>query len=117
QPSLNERRIAGLAPQGAGWTTCTLPEKGPESTWWREQERKRGFAMSLDKRLGKAKLYQGVAYLESAAPKRAFLLTGGELESVWLNSRRVYRKQAWTGWHAGKERLPVRLRAGRNVLV
>jgi hypothetical protein len=58
-----------------------------------------------------------VAYLESPEPKRAILRTGGELESVWLNGRCVYRNRVWTGWHAGKERVAVRLRAGRNVVV
>jgi RNA polymerase sigma factor (sigma-70 family) len=115
---LDEQLVAALAdPRGAGWAAYTLPEPGPARTWWLEHERRRGFALSLDKRLGKAQLYQGVAYLQADRPRAAFLHTGAALQSAWLNGRRVYRNTGWTGWHAGKERLPVRLRAGRNVLV
>jgi RNA polymerase sigma factor (sigma-70 family) len=114
---LDEQVIAGLQPQGVGWTNCTLPERGPAPTWWLEHERQRGFALSLEKRLGKAQTYQGVASLQADGPKRAFLYTGGHLQSVWLNGRRVYQNTGWTGWHPGKERVPVRLRSGQNVLV
>jgi RNA polymerase sigma factor (sigma-70 family) len=114
---LDEALVASLDPHGSGWTTHTLPEKGPAPTWWLEHERQRGFALSLANRLGKALLYHGVAYLSADRSKRAFLHTGGHLQSVWLNGRPVYQCAGWTGWHAGKERVPVRLRAGRNVLV
>jgi RNA polymerase sigma factor (sigma-70 family) len=114
---LNDHLVAALDPPGPGWTLLTLPEPVPEPSWWREQERQRGFALSLERRLGKALLYLGVAHLEADRPRDAFLLTGAALKGVWLNGRRVYRNTTWTGWHAGKERLPVRLRGGRNVLV
>jgi lysophospholipase L1-like esterase len=117
KPGPDERLVAGPEPDAAGWTTYTLPEEGPAATWWFEQERKRGFALSLGKRLGPAKAYQGVSSLEADGPKTVFILTGGDLQGVWLNGRRVYRNDGWTGWHAGKERVPVRLRAGRNVIV
>ena len=36
---------------------------------------------------------------------------------MWLNGEKVYDiKERWTGWHAGKERVPVELRAGENTL-
>jgi hypothetical protein len=115
--SLDEQLVAALEPGGPGWATYHLPEPGPAPTWWLEHERQRGYALFLDKRLGQAKLYQGVAYLQADRPRNVFLNTGGHLESVWLNGRRVYRSAGWTGWHAGKERVRVRLRAGRNILV
>jgi lysophospholipase L1-like esterase len=117
QTALNERLVTELDTDSPGWAAYTLPEKGPAPTWWLEQERKRGFALSLDKRLGAAKVYQGVSSLRVDRPKTVFLHTGAHLQSVWLNGRRVYRSDGWTGWHAGKERVPVRLRAGRNVMV
>jgi RNA polymerase sigma factor (sigma-70 family) len=113
---LDERLVAGLEPQGAGWTSYTLPAKGPAPNWWLEHERRRGFALALDKQLGKAQVYQGVSSLRADTPRRAFLHTGGHLENVWLNGLHVYRGRGWTGWHPGKERVPVRLRAGRNVV-
>jgi RNA polymerase sigma-70 factor (ECF subfamily) len=120
QTPLSERLVAGLGPQGAAWTKWALPERGPARTWWLEQERQRGFALSLKEGLGEAKetkVYQGIAYLHSDRARQAILHTGGHLVSAWLNGQRVYKNRDWTGWHAGKERLPVRLRAGRNVLV
>jgi RNA polymerase sigma factor (sigma-70 family) len=117
QPGLDERTVAALDPDAAGWTTYALPEKGPARTWWLEQERKRGFALSLDKLVGPAKLYQGAAYLQADGPKVAFLHTGAHLQSVWLNGQCVYRGSGWTGWHAGKECVPVQLLAERNLFV
>jgi RNA polymerase sigma factor (sigma-70 family) len=117
QTPLDERLIAKLDPDSSDWTAYALPEERPAATWWLDQERKRGFALSLDQRLGEAKAYQGVAYLHAERPKAVFLLTGADLHSVWLNGQRVYRSDGWTGWHAGKERVPVRLRPGRNVFV
>jgi lysophospholipase L1-like esterase len=117
QTPLDERAIAKLDLGSPDWTTYTLPEERPAATWWLDQERKRGFALSLDRRLREAKAYQGVSYLHADRPKACFLLTGADLHSVWLNGRRVYRSEGWTGWHAGKERVPVRLRPGRNVFV
>jgi RNA polymerase sigma factor (sigma-70 family) len=115
--ALDEQGVAALEPDGPGWTTCALPERGPAPTWWLEQERQRGFVLNLDQRLGKAMLYQGVASLQADRARTAVLHTGGEIQSVWLNGRCVHRQQGWTGWHPGKERLAVQLRAGRNVLV
>jgi RNA polymerase sigma factor (sigma-70 family) len=120
QTPLTERLVADLEPQSAGWTRHTLPEKGPASTWWLEHERQRGFVLSLDRVLGRPKasqVYQGLAYLQADRAKRAFLHTGGHLDSVWLNGQHVYKSRGWTGWHPGKERVPVRLLRGRNVLV
>jgi RNA polymerase sigma factor (sigma-70 family) len=121
QPCLDEQLVPGLEPQSAGWTTYTLPEEGPARTWWLEHERKRGFALSLDILLSAPKgyqgMYQGVSSLQADRSKSAYLHTGGHLQGVWLNGRRVYRSTGWTGWHAGKERVPVRLRAGRNIIV
>jgi hypothetical protein len=117
QTPLNERLVAALEPEAADWTTWTLPERGPAPRWWLEQERKRGFALSLDRGLGKALVYQGAAFLQADSAKRGFLHTGGHLQSVWLNGHCTYRSRGWTGWHAGKERVPVWLRGGRNVLV
>jgi hypothetical protein len=36
---------------------------------------------------------------------------------VWLDGVQVWRSTAWTGWHAGKERIPVDLAAGPHRLV
>src|SRR5262249_5443614 len=47
EPGLDAKQVAALDPEGADWTTYTLPEKGPADKWWDEQERKRGFAFSL----------------------------------------------------------------------
>jgi RNA polymerase sigma factor (sigma-70 family) len=115
--ALNERLVLRLVSESKRWSAYTLPEKGPAASWWLEHERKRGFALSLNKLLGVAKGYQAAAHIQSDRSKQAFLFTGGHLERVWLNGHLVYWSRGWTGWHPGKERVPVRLRAGRNDLV
>jgi len=103
----------------ATWTAYSLPEtEAVANNWWLEQERKRGLAVTLEKALGKAPAYEGLAAIEAAQAKTAYLNTGAALQSVWLNGKRVYAAgEEWKGWHPGRERMPVELRAGRNTLV
>ncbi|HYG75685.1 MAG TPA: SGNH/GDSL hydrolase family protein [Planctomycetota bacterium] len=116
-PPLMAETLAKLAPDGK-WKTLRLPEKETLEHWWQDQERQRGFAMSLDKLAGKASTYYGVATFGQPKARSAFINTGGQLKSVWLNGRNVYKASAeWTGWHAGRERIPVELPAGTNTLV
>ena len=110
------RTVAALKPD-AGWKTLTLPEKGPAGHWWAEQERRRGFAQALDKLAGPGKGYQAVATLQADKSRKVFFNTGAQLQTIWLNGQRIYHNESWTGWHAGKERVPAQLRAGRNVIV
>ena len=107
---------------GEGWTQYPLPEERPVEQWWLDQERQRGFAVSVDKALGKAKGYLAFASVagpaEGGPPKKAFLNPGADVRAVWLNGRRVYtRGEVYTGWHVGHERLPVELQPGRNTLL
>jgi hypothetical protein len=113
---LDEATVAALKPDGS-WRALQLPQTDARKEWWEEQERQRGFAQGLDALAGKAKGYVAVAAVEADRPRDAFVNTGGSLQTVWLNGKRIYKSESWTGWHLGKERLPVRLQAGRNVLV
>jgi lysophospholipase L1-like esterase len=113
---LDEKAVAGLQP-GEGWKPYLLPEKDALPNWWLDQERRRGFAVSLAKLVGPAKGYQGVATVEADQPRPVFFNTGAQLQTVWLNGRRLYKSEGWTGWHAGKERLAARLGAGKNTVV
>jgi lysophospholipase L1-like esterase len=113
---LDEKAVAALQP-GDGWKTYTLPEKDALANWWLDQERQRGFAVSLAKLVGPAKGAQGIAVVEADKPRQVFFNTGAQLQTVWLNGRRIYHSEGWTGWHAGKERVAARLEAGKNTVV
>jgi acyl-CoA thioesterase I len=113
---LDEKSVASLKPD-AKWKDLSLPQEGKESHWWAEQERQRGFAQSLDKQLGPGKRFVGIAVLEEPKVRQIYLNTGSDLAAVWLNGKRVYKNEGWTGWHAGKERISAQLNAGRNTLV
>lgn len=115
-------RAAKSAERGEeGWKPYKLPEDRPAGHWWLEQERQRGFAVSVDKSLGKAKVYLAFAAVpgpDGAAPKRVFLNPGADVRSIWLNGKRLYsRGETYTGWHVGHERLPAQLRPGQNTLL
>ena len=112
---LDARTVAAVRPD-ATWKALTLPETEPQSHWWMDQERKRGFAVGLDKLVGPAKLYQGVATIQAAAPRPVFFNTGADLQNIWLNGQQIYKNDHWAGWHAGKERIPATLQAGRNIV-
>jgi lysophospholipase L1-like esterase len=114
---LDEQTVRDLQPD-EGWKTVALPTKEPVAGWWREQERQRGFAMGLDQLVGPGRLYEGVAYLESEQPRDVFVNPAAEVQTVWLNGRRIYRSpDEWLGWHAGRARVPARLWPGRNTFV
>jgi hypothetical protein len=105
----------------ADWVTYTLPDGVPEAKptaedWW-EQERRNGFGLQLEKKVGKGRI-QAVALLEEKQARKAYVNTGIGISSVWLNGVKIHSQgSAWTGFHAGKERLPIELKAGQNVLV
>src|SRR5262249_5784777 len=101
----------------ASWKRCTLPEKELAAHWWFDHERRRGFALSLKKVAGPARVYRGVAVLKSEGARKVYFNTGAQLETVWLNGKRIFKNTGGTGWPAGRERIPAELRAGENVVV
>src|SRR5262249_27348552 len=95
-----------------------LPETEPQTQWWMEQERKRGFALSLNKQIGPGpKGYVGVAVHTSKEGRTVYFNTGSDLRTIWLNGKRIYKNEGWTGWHAGKERTAAPLRQASNFIV
>jgi len=116
EPPLTEETVRALKPD-ASWKDCTLPETEPMPHWWPEQERKRGFAQSLAKAVGEGGRYIGVAAIESPKARQVYFNTGAQLETVWLNGKRIYKSERWTGWHPGKERVPAQLGVGVNTVV
>ena len=116
---LTEASVRQLRPDDS-WKTYSLPDpvpasKPPAEDWW-EQERRNGFGLRVHEAVGKG-LVQAVAVLDSPQPREAFINTGVGISTVWLNGARLHEQgPAWTGFHAGKERLPVQLRRGRNEI-
>jgi lysophospholipase L1-like esterase len=94
----------------------TLPQSAKAAHWWFDQERRRGFAIELDKSVGPGRRFAASAVLESAAARDVFFNTGAQLESITLNGRLLWKGEGWTGWHAGKERIAARLAPGRNTI-
>jgi lysophospholipase L1-like esterase len=112
---LDDAGVAALAPDDT-WKTVTLPQAEKSDNWWNEQGRQEGIA-SLEAVAGKAPLYRGVAVVQAAAGER-FLNAGAALQAVWLNGACVYRaSEEWRGYHLGRDRVPVQLKAGDNTLV
>ena len=117
-PPLDEKSIASLKADDNSWKSYKLPESEPQTTMkWLEQIRRQGYAISVDKIIGPGKLYYGIAELRSDAPRDVYFNTGAQLQAIWLNGKRIYRSDGWTGYHAGKERVPARLNAGVNRIV
>jgi len=113
EPPLDAPRAAALAVD-ARWKDYRLPEPKPVKHWWLEQERSRGFAVSLNELFG-GKRHLALARVRSRA-REAWVNTGGEVAAVWLNGRKleVHRDR---GWHAGGNRIPVALRKGVSTIV
>jgi acyl-CoA thioesterase-1 len=116
-PELDAATVASLSPDDS-WATIRLPEKDALPHWWQDQERQRGFVMSLEKTLGKAPVYHAVATMGVPKAGKVFVNTGANVRAVWVNGTRIYKFEgAYTGWHAGRDRIPVTLNAGTNTIV
>lgn len=112
-PPLDAARAAALAPDDT-WHALTLPEPQPIAHWWQDQERRRGFAMSVDRLAGPAKTYQAVAVIDSPAARRVVLRPGADLRTIWLGGACIYRNDGLRGWHPGRETVTADLKAGPN---
>ncbi len=115
---LTEDGVRALAPD-ATWIALCLPQERPvTNNWWMDQERRRGVAVELQRELGEAPRFQGIATFDSPIARKAWLHTGADLKTVWLNGARVYAATAeFRGWHPGRERVAIALQAGANSLV
>lgn len=110
---------AVIIPIGSEWRTLSIPQDPSAAElggWWLEQERQRGFVVSLDIVAGKASRYQAAAEIQSANERQVYLNTGGSLQTVWLNGRKVFQAPGDSGWHVGKERIKASLKSGTNHL-
>ena len=118
-PALDETTVLTVKPDNT-WTHYTLPDKDPLDNWWLNQERQRGFALALDKLVGKGSVYQGVTVIKSRKSRQVWFNTGSGLTELWVNGKALYDNpgmKVWTGWHAGKERIPYQLHRGDNTVV
>ena len=103
------------------WKTYALPDpiptNAPTAEDWLEQERRNGFGCRLQTVVGKGSL-QAVATVESKAEKNVWINTGIGVSTLWINGVKIHEQgAAWTGFHAGKERIPAQLKPGTNTLV
>ncbi len=120
QQVLDEESVKTIKPDET-WKIYTLPDAAPAKAVsaedWLEQTRRSGFGMQLEKIIGKGKI-QAFATIDCPADKQAYVNTGIGVESVWLNGKKIYTPSPdWSGFHAGKERIPVQLNKGANTLV
>lgn len=113
---LDETSVAAVKPDDS-WATLALPEPGKIDNWWSEQTRVEGFALSVEKLAGKAPHYLGYATLKADQAKTVYFNTGAHVQTIWLNGKRIYKGEGWTGYHAGKERIAAQLQAGDNTVV
>lgn len=105
------------------WKTLSLPQRGDKfarrlanrSHSITYRDRARGFATNLYHKDSSG--IAAIATVPAAKARTIYLNTGATLRTIWLNGEKIHEIRRWTGWHAGKERIPVRLRAGENQLV
>jgi lysophospholipase L1-like esterase len=114
---LTEESVKAIKPDDA-WKAYDLPETEKIDHWWSEQQRQRGIAMSLKKKIGEGKGgFQAYAVVHADKPKQVFFNTGGEVGHVWVNGTLINPKPIGNGWHPGGMRIPVTLVAGDNAVV
>lgn len=113
EPPLDAARVAAMNVDSR-WKDYTLPEQDKVAHWWQDQERSRGYAISLNERFGGKRHYAAAAVRSKA--RQAHINTGGEVGAVWLNGQKL-DVQHDRGWHAGGNRIAVTLREGLNTIL
>lgn len=114
--------VAALQPDDT-WGKVTLPLAGDplqmrladrsHSIGYRD--RLRGYLSGVRAPTGGSVL--AISEIASERDRDGWVNTGGGAAGVWVNGEKVHQSGQWTGWHAGKERYKVRLKAGKNVLL
>lgn len=105
------------------WTQLALPQHDKLSQRLAQpgrsfvyHDRARGFATHLT--AADDQIVQAVSHVESETDRDVFFNTGARLLTIWLNGEKIFDSDnPWGGWHPGKERIPAKLRAGRNQIV
>lgn len=117
---LDAAAVARLEPDKT-WREITVPqgdklaERLPDPTHsLTYQFRSRGFATFMGRN---GPLVEAVSDVESDRDKAAWINLGAEVKTLWLNGEPLFTHTNYTGRHAGKVRLPVQLKAGRNRIV
>lgn len=99
------------------WQHYSLPEQEPQAAWWFDQERARGYALSLEKRLGKGGHYQASATIDSPGRRTVYFKPGGTIRALWLNGQRIYQPVPETlSWHM-REEVEATLVPGTNKIL
>lgn len=117
--AVDEKTVLEVNPD-ATWKTYALPDAEPQDASpekWDEQIRQNGFALQIEKKIGKG-LVQAVAVIATDRARKVYINTGIGVSTVWFNGVRIHNQgPGWTGFHAGKERIPVELKPGKNTLL
>lgn len=115
---LDEKSVLEVKPDKT-WLKLHLPESSPQTAPWLEIERQNGFALSLEQLIGKGANYQGVAVIKAKKTRNVLVNVGAEINAVWLNDQRIYHRvePPWTGYHAGRVRIPASLIKGKNTII
>lgn len=101
---------AAPSQQGAN---LTLPDPRPAASWWPDQERRRGYAIELDKKFVPASRYAAFTELPPAQKATTLFLLGAEVYRVWINGELVFTRPApekYQGWHVGGYRFTAALK-------
>ncbi len=116
---LDEKTIKDLKPDDT-WKKIVLPDLlDPKEGWWWTQVGQEGYWLKLDKDLGEAPFYIGMATVKSDKARKVFVNTGGSLRTVWINGKLIFKETGACpkGFHYGRERLPVELPEGESTVV
>ncbi|OGV52786.1 MAG: hypothetical protein A2X45_00015 [Lentisphaerae bacterium GWF2_50_93] len=118
-PPLDEKSVRELKPDGS-WKDIVIPDlPDPKDGWWWVQVGQEGYWLKLNKELGEAPYYIGMATISSQNARKIYLNIGGSVRTVWINGKLVFRENASSprGFHYGRERIPVELPIGESTVV
>ncbi len=118
--TLNEETVLLVNPDET-WKTHEIPEAAPNppvsAEDWLEQCRRNGYTLKLQETVGKGQI-QAVADLKSDGERQVYFQIAIGVMNLWLNGKKIHEQgDAWTGFHAGKERVPATLKPGNNRIV
>lgn len=113
--------ISALLPADDRWTKVILPLAEAltnDEDLWLDDYRQQGMATNIAHLVREnCDHFLGCAIINSPVNRTMYLHTGAQLQTVWLNGKKVYKNNWQHGWHAGRESVLVDLLQGDNTFI
>jgi lysophospholipase L1-like esterase len=100
--------------QGDLLAEISLPEVQPLTSWWQDQERRRGYVINLKRFAPEAERFHAIGEFDLPSSNRLTVRVGGNVESLTLDGQSFVLPKSHLRWGARDAGLTQKLDAGKH---